>query len=162
MDQTVSTAEAQISQVPHTRVSINPSTVPSNSKKGMAIICTMVLSLPTMCTATLLPAPICAIHSRKEEMAISRPMMMRATSTFTRSICTNISCWLNGAEDLVRHAEKKLGCKHGETSADGRITLKVEEECVAACAGAVAVVIDGHYHERVTPNTLDQLFDGLK
>jgi len=78
------------------------------------------------------------------------------------SICTNISCWLNGAEDLVRHAEKKLGCKHGETSADGRITLKVEEECVAACAGAVAVVIDGHYHERVTPNTLDQLFDGLK
>ena len=71
-------------------------------------------------------------------------------------------CWLNGAEDLVRHAEKKLGCKHGETSADGRITLKVEEECVAACAGAVAVVIDGHYHERVTPNTLDQLFDGLK
>jgi len=38
----------------------------------------------------------------------------------------------------------------------------VEEECVAACAGAVAVVIDGHYHERVTPNTLDQLFDGLK
>ena len=48
------------------------------------------------------------------------------------------------------------------TSADGRITLKVEEECVAACAGAVAVVIDGHYHERVTANTLDELFDGLK
>jgi NADH-quinone oxidoreductase subunit E len=78
------------------------------------------------------------------------------------SICTNISCWLNGAEDLVKHAEKKLGCKHGGTSPDGRITLKVEEECVAACAGAVAVVIDGHYHERVTANTLDQLLDGLK
>ena len=45
--------------------------------------------------------------------------------------------------DLVKHAETKLGCKHGGTSPDGRITLKVEEECVAACAGAVAVVIDG-------------------
>jgi NADH-quinone oxidoreductase subunit E len=66
------------------------------------------------------------------------------------AICTNISCWLNGAEDLVRHAEKKLGCKHGGTSPDGRITLKVEEECLAACAGAPMMVIDGHYHE-LTP-----------
>ena len=57
----------------------------------MANICTVVLSLPTMCTATLLPAPICAIHSRKDEMAISRPMMISATSTSTRSICTNMS-----------------------------------------------------------------------
>ena len=88
MDQTVSTAEAQISQVPHTRVSISPSTVPSNSKKGMAIICTMVLSLPTMCTATLLVAPMMAIHSRKDEMAISRPMMISATNTSARSRCT--------------------------------------------------------------------------
>lgn len=78
------------------------------------------------------------------------------------SICTNISCWLNGAEDLVRHAEKKLACKNGETTKDGRITLKIEEECVAACAGAIAVVIDGHYHEKITPNKLDELFDGLK
>lgn len=70
MDHTVSTAEAQINQVPHTRVSIRPKTVPSNSKNGMATICTVVLSLPTMCTATLLVAPMMAIHSRKEEIAI--------------------------------------------------------------------------------------------
>ena len=77
------------------------------------------------------------------------------------AICTNISCWLNGAEDLVRHAERKLGCKHGGTSPDGRITLKVEEECLAACAGAPMMVIDGHYHERLTPAKLDELFDEL-
>jgi NADH-quinone oxidoreductase subunit E len=77
------------------------------------------------------------------------------------AICTNISCWLNGAEDLVRHAEKKLGCKHGGTTADGRITLKIEEECLAACAGAPMMVINGHYHERLTPAKLDELFDGL-
>ena len=77
------------------------------------------------------------------------------------AICTNISCWLNGAEDLVRHAERKLGCKHGGTSADGRITLKIEEECLAACAGAPMMVVDGHYHERLTPARLDEIFDGL-
>ena len=51
--------------------------------------------------------------------------------------------------------------KHGETSADGRVTLKIEEECLAACAGAPMMVIDGHYHERLTPESLDQLLDGL-
>ena len=76
-------------------------------------------------------------------------------------VCTNISCRLNGAEDLVKHAERKLGCKHGGTTADGRITLKIEEECLAACAGAPMMVIDGHYHERLTPAKLDELFDGL-
>lgn len=78
------------------------------------------------------------------------------------SICTNISCWLNGAEGLVKHAEMKLGCKHGSTTSDGRITLKVEEECLAACVGAPMMVVDGHYHERLTPAKLDELFDGLK
>jgi NADH-quinone oxidoreductase subunit E len=78
------------------------------------------------------------------------------------AFCTNISCWLNGAEDLVRHAEKKLGCKHGGTTADGRITLKIEEECLAACAGAPMMVVDGHYHERLTPASMDALFDSLK
>ena len=77
------------------------------------------------------------------------------------AICTNISCWLNGAEDLVKHAEKKLGCKNGSTTADGRITLKIEEECLAACSAAPMMVIDGHYHERLTPAKMDELFDGL-
>ncbi|MGP1666930.1 MAG: NADH-quinone oxidoreductase subunit NuoE, partial [Rhodanobacter sp.] len=48
------------------------------------------------------------------------------------AICTNVSCWLNGAEDLVRHCEDKLGIKLGESTPDGRVYLKREEECVAA------------------------------
>jgi NADH-quinone oxidoreductase subunit E len=78
------------------------------------------------------------------------------------AFCTNISCWLNGAEDLVRHAEKKLGCRLGESSADGRVYLKREEECLAACAGAPMMVIDGHYHEQLTPAKVDALLDGLE
>ena len=66
------------------------------------------------------------------------------------AICTNISCWLNGAEDIVRHCEKKLGIKHGESTPDGRVYLKREEECLAGCGGAPMMVINGHYHERLT------------
>ena len=77
------------------------------------------------------------------------------------AFCTNISCWLNGAEDLVAHAERKLGCRLGESTSDGRVYLKREEECLAACAGAPMVVIDGHYHENLTPARVDELLDGL-
>ncbi|TNJ34385.1 NADH-quinone oxidoreductase subunit NuoE [Arenimonas terrae] len=78
------------------------------------------------------------------------------------AICTNISCWLNGGEDIVRHCERKLGIKHGESTADGRIFLKVEEECLAACAGAPMMVVDGHYHEKLTTEKVDALLDGLE
>ena len=78
------------------------------------------------------------------------------------AICTNISCWLNGGEDLVRHCEKKLGIAHGESTPDGRIHLKQEEECLAACAGAPMMIVNGEYHERLTPETLDQILDSLK
>ena len=78
------------------------------------------------------------------------------------AFCTNISCWLNGAEQLVEHAEKKLGCRLGESTADGRVYLKREEECVAACCGAPVVVINGHYHEKLDAAKVDELLDGLK
>ena len=78
------------------------------------------------------------------------------------AICTNISCWLNGGEDIVRHCEKKLGIAHGQSTADGRVFLKVEEECLAACAGAPMMVVDGHYHEKLTPAKVDALLDGLE
>jgi len=78
------------------------------------------------------------------------------------AICTNISCWLNGAEDMVKYAEKKAGCKHGGTSPDGRITLKIEEECLAACAGAPMMVVNGHYHEKLTTEKVDAILDELK
>ncbi|KKD57057.1 NADH dehydrogenase [Stenotrophomonas maltophilia] len=78
------------------------------------------------------------------------------------AICTNISCWLNGAEDIVRHCEKKLGIKHGESTPDGRVYLKREEECLAGCGGAPMMVINGHYHERLTLEKVDELLDGLE
>ncbi len=78
------------------------------------------------------------------------------------AICTNISCWLNGAEDLVRHCEAKLGIKLGESTADGRVYLKREEECIAACAHAPVMAVNGHYHEHLTIAKIDAILDELK
>ncbi|HET7222913.1 MAG TPA: NADH-quinone oxidoreductase subunit NuoE [Rhodanobacteraceae bacterium] len=78
------------------------------------------------------------------------------------AVCTNISCWLNGADGIVQHCEKKLGVKLGESTADGRIYLKKEEECLAACCGAPMMVVDGHYHEHLTTEKVDEILDGLK
>ena len=78
------------------------------------------------------------------------------------SICTNISCMLNGAEDLVKHCEKKLGIKLGESTSDGRIFLKKEEECLAACTGAPMMMVDHVFHEYLTPEKVDKVLDDLK
>ena len=78
------------------------------------------------------------------------------------SICTNISCMLNGAEDLVAHCEKKLGIKLGESTPDGRIFLKREEECLAACTGAPMMMVDEVFHEWLTPEKVDKVLDELK
>jgi NADH-quinone oxidoreductase subunit E len=77
------------------------------------------------------------------------------------SICTNISCMLRGAEALVAHAERHLGIKLGESTADGRILLKREEECLAACTGAPMMMIDHHFYENLTPETVGKLLDDL-
>jgi len=77
------------------------------------------------------------------------------------AICTNISCMLRGADDLVEHVEKKLGIKTGESTADGRIYLKREEECLAACCGAPMMMVDHKYHENLTTAQVDQILDEL-
>jgi NADH-quinone oxidoreductase subunit E len=78
------------------------------------------------------------------------------------ALCTNLSCMLCGSETIVEHVEKKLGIKLGETTADGRITLKLEEECLAACAGGPMMTVNGHYKENLTPAKVDAILDGLE
>ncbi|MGH8133497.1 MAG: NADH-quinone oxidoreductase subunit NuoE [Steroidobacteraceae bacterium] len=78
------------------------------------------------------------------------------------SICTNISCMLNGGEELLAHAQKKLGIKVNHSTPDGRIFLKQEEECLAACTGAPMMMVDHVFHEHLTPEGLDQILDALK
>lgn len=78
------------------------------------------------------------------------------------SVCTNISCMLNGSDQVVAYIEKKLGIKTGESTPDGRIFLKQEEECLAACTGAPMMMVDHHFHEYLTPESIDRVIDELK
>ena len=78
------------------------------------------------------------------------------------AICTNISCMLRGSDDIVKHVEGKLGIKLGESTEDGRIYLKKEEECLAACCGAPMMQVNHIYHENLTINKVDEILDDLK
>ncbi len=74
-------------------------------------------------------------------------------------VCTNISCMLAGSSDIVKHLEKKLDIKLGETTGDGRYTL-CSVECLGACVNAPMMQINKNYHENLTPDrTLDQIVD---
>jgi NADH-quinone oxidoreductase subunit E len=77
------------------------------------------------------------------------------------SVCTNISCMLRGADDIVAHVESKLGIKTGESTPDGKFYLKREEECLAACCGAPMMMVDHRYYEDLTPDKVDEVLDGL-
>ena len=77
------------------------------------------------------------------------------------AICTNVSCMLRGAEDIVQHVEKKLGIKLGDSTADGRIYLKREEECLAACCGAPMMMVNHKYHENLTAERVDKILGEL-
>ncbi len=78
------------------------------------------------------------------------------------SVCTNISCMLRGGEQILSYVEKKLGIKVGESTPDGRIFLKREEECLAACTGAPMMMVDHVFHEDLTPERIDAVLDDLK
>jgi NADH-quinone oxidoreductase subunit E len=78
------------------------------------------------------------------------------------SVCTNISCMLRGSGEIVAYVEKKLGIRTGESTPDGRIFLKREEECLAACTGAPMLMVDHVFHENLTPEKIDRILDELK
>ena len=76
-------------------------------------------------------------------------------------VCTNISCLLCGSDEIVAHLRTRLGIGLGETTPDGRFTLK-EVECLAACGGAPAMQVGHTYHENLTPQRIDQILDSLE
>jgi len=74
-------------------------------------------------------------------------------------LCTNVSCALRGADGIVAHLEKSLGCPSGETTSDGAFTWSSTIECLGACGGAPAMQVDHHFHEDLTPERVDSILD---
>lgn len=79
----------------------------------------------------------------------------------TISICTNISCNLNGAEKILAHIKKRLGIDVNETTENKQFTLK-EVECLGACVAAPVCQIGKRYHEHLTPEKIDELLANLR
>ncbi len=76
------------------------------------------------------------------------------------NMCNSISCMLNGSERLIKHLEQKLNINVGETTADGKLTLK-KVECLGACVNAPACYIGRDYHEHLNEEKLDKLIEEL-
>ncbi|MGB0544866.1 MAG: NADH-quinone oxidoreductase subunit NuoE [Candidatus Pseudothioglobus sp.] len=74
--------------------------------------------------------------------------------------CHNISCMLNGSDELISYLEDKLGVKTGEVSKDGLVSVK-KVECLGACVGGPMCQIGDQYHEHLTKDKLDNILENL-
>ena len=75
--------------------------------------------------------------------------------------CHNISCMLNGSDELISYLETKLGVKTGEISENGLVSVK-KVECLGACVGAPMCQIGDQYHENLTQKKIDEILESLK
>ncbi len=76
-------------------------------------------------------------------------------------VCRTLPCALRGADDVLKHCEKRLGIKAGETTADGKVTLRTAE-CLASCGTAPMIQVDKQYHENLTLDQVDKILDKLR
>lgn len=77
-------------------------------------------------------------------------------------VCINVSCALRGAEGIVDHLERTLGCASGETTADGAFTWSSTVECLGGCGGAPTMQVDHHFQENLTPDRVDAILGALR
>ena len=75
-------------------------------------------------------------------------------------VCTNVSCALGGAQQVVEAFESELGISAGETTPDGEVTLRAVE-CLGGCGYATVVAVDDRYRQHVRPETVPEILGGL-
>ena len=80
---------------------------------------------------------------------------------FVVQVCTNISCMVRGAEEILHHCAKRFGINHKQTTADGLFTLE-EVECIGACSWAPAAQVNYDFHENLTTEKIDRILDEYK
>jgi len=76
-------------------------------------------------------------------------------------VCKTLSCMLNGRDELLKTIEKNLKIKPGETTEDGKFTLSLVE-CMGACTGAPMMSLNETYHEKLTPEKLEEIIKELQ
>ena len=108
-------------------------------------------------------AEVCEVSETHVEGVISFYTMykLKKPGKYHLQICTCVPCCLVGGEELLEHTESKLGIHAGSTSDDGRFSIE-EMECIGACSYAPAVIVNEDYHEKVSPQSMDQLLTDCK
>jgi len=76
------------------------------------------------------------------------------------SVCTNLACLINGADELLEHAEARLGVAPGGTTADGEFTLE-EVECIAFCGAAPCLAVNWRFFGNIGNDDFDRLVEDL-
>jgi NADH-quinone oxidoreductase subunit E len=76
-------------------------------------------------------------------------------------VCTNVSCALVGAQQVLERFSEELGIGAGETSDDGEVTLRTVE-CLGACGWATIVAVDEHYRMHVMPDDVPSIVRELR
>ena len=107
-------------------------------------------------------AEICDVSETHVEGVISFYTMYRLKKPgkYHLQICTCVPCCLVGGEELLEHTESKLGIHSGSTGDDGMFSIE-EMECIGACSFAPAIIVNEDYHEKVNPESMDQLIADL-
>jgi len=77
------------------------------------------------------------------------------------NVCTSIACHLMGGDELLHHAEEKLGIAPGQTTADGLFTIE-GYECIAACTEAPCLQVNYRYFNKISNDDFDRLVDDLR
>jgi NADH-quinone oxidoreductase subunit E len=82
----------------------------------------------------------------------------RPAGKYNVQVCTNISCMLRGAYELLDHCKHRLGIDHKGVTPDGLFSLE-EVECIGACCWAPAAQVNYDFHEFLTPEKMDKVLD---
>jgi NADH-quinone oxidoreductase subunit E len=80
---------------------------------------------------------------------------------YNLQVCTNVSCLLCGSDMVLKTLKEKIGIGVGETTPDGLFTIH-EAECLGSCGTAPMISVNKDYHEKLTPEKINALIDGLK
>ncbi len=95
-----------------------------------------------------------------ETLAYYSMLRRKPAGKYHVQVCTNVSCMLRGGNKILEHVERKLEIGHKEVTKDGVFSLE-EVECIGACTGAPAMQVNYDFYENLSPETVDQIIDGL-
>jgi len=96
-----------------------------------------------------------------ETLAYYSMLRRKPAGRYHIQVCTNISCMLRGGNELYQHVQKRLGIGNREVSPSGTFSLE-EVECMGACTGAPCMQVNYDFHENLTADKADALFEQLQ